>query len=826
MDQEKSFVDVGPPLRDFYDETEKTEKTDKHFLPFRGVENDTPAYLPLNPKIKQIRYVAVDPGLGDEPISCFLGYVNLRRKRKFSRKLQYQAVSYSWGSIDDTVEITLRCAKRKSATVRSPQNAWRTQPYRVTRNLEALLRAFRLRNTHRILWIDAICINQADAAEKTHQVGDMSSIYSAASDVLVWLGEADLFSDIMTQAHKVWTESRSARVGKPAEDIYWYLLGGRKLGQLIVDGYPFSQRSFDHWTRRRRPHQGSKWLLGYSEVMKIITHSLDQCLSRPWFRRIWVLQEIVLAPITSDGKRLVTAYMGQSSIGWSDLVHFVQQFARKGSLHDHQRTAHNYKNIRFFNEVWSQLTSPYDDHSNTTFCIENYLSLTTAFTSSDPRDRLFAILQLARDTRDMFKTHDLLRPDYSKTLSQVLIDYRRWELGKFCDTVKHPPSREYLALQNIPGEHAYVPEDQGDSSRLYSQSDAKLVDRNPNDSTDARSGEEESRGHNSETSSDTDEEGSETDSNFDDLLSDDSDTDLDHIKAKELKSKELNSKELAAQLALDYLIGNSTPKAAALEPDMPSWVTNVLDGKSSKHLKKHFYTLYALYNACGNRPALQTSTASSLSISLLGQTIGKISEAVTPPLMKREQLDTLSSYLRTEWRHLWHTTDTHGAKAPGAVTPKGPVILDDLHRTIIEKFGVRQPRTNIGTARRTSSFGPRHGDVLERTPMGLIIRPRMPTKPSKFTKGIPAIDGTCVCLTERREFVLTSVSAMAGDIITIIYGGRAPLLLRPQAATNDQGRQTFKILGPCFFYRDKWMKGTEVAEGRLPETLDQFFELV
>ncbi|OAL05488.1 hypothetical protein IQ06DRAFT_265614, partial [Phaeosphaeriaceae sp. SRC1lsM3a] len=165
MDQEKSFVDVGPPPRDFYDET---EKTDKHFLPFRGVENDTPAYLPLNPKIKQIRYVAVDPGFGDEPISCFLGYVNLRRKRKFSRKLQYQAVSYFWGSIDDTVEITLRCAKRK-----------------VTRNLEALLRAFRLRNTHRILWIDAICINQADAAEKTHQVGDMSSIYSAASDVLV-----------------------------------------------------------------------------------------------------------------------------------------------------------------------------------------------------------------------------------------------------------------------------------------------------------------------------------------------------------------------------------------------------------------------------------------------------------------------------------------------------------------------------------------------------------------------------------------------------------------------------------------------------------------
>ena len=90
MDQEKTFIDAGPPCEvdvgppprvdlgpppgvdldpppappgDFHDET------DKHFLPFRGVDNETPAYLPLNPKYKQIRYLAVDPGIGDTPLS-------------------------------------------------------------------------------------------------------------------------------------------------------------------------------------------------------------------------------------------------------------------------------------------------------------------------------------------------------------------------------------------------------------------------------------------------------------------------------------------------------------------------------------------------------------------------------------------------------------------------------------------------------------------------------------------------------------------------------------------------------------------------------------
>jgi hypothetical protein len=51
-----------------------------------------------------------------------------------------------------------------------------------------MLRYLRKRNFERYLWIDAICINQADADEKGMQFTMMGSIYAQASRVLIWLG--------------------------------------------------------------------------------------------------------------------------------------------------------------------------------------------------------------------------------------------------------------------------------------------------------------------------------------------------------------------------------------------------------------------------------------------------------------------------------------------------------------------------------------------------------------------------------------------------------------------------------------------------------------
>lgn len=84
----------------------------------------------------------------------------------------YEALSYVWGDPTVTATVTIDYT-----------------PIQVTVSLESALRRLRLSDKPRILWVDAICINQYDNGEKTHQVCIMSYLYNSASEVLVWLGD-------------------------------------------------------------------------------------------------------------------------------------------------------------------------------------------------------------------------------------------------------------------------------------------------------------------------------------------------------------------------------------------------------------------------------------------------------------------------------------------------------------------------------------------------------------------------------------------------------------------------------------------------------------
>ncbi|KAI0864887.1 heterokaryon incompatibility protein-domain-containing protein [Xylaria cubensis] len=83
----------------------------------------------------------------------------------------YEALSYCWGDASD--KRLIFCDGR---------------PFPVGQNLEEALRHLRQSEGARVLWIDAICINQNDFAERTSQVKLMRHIYQTASRVLVWLG--------------------------------------------------------------------------------------------------------------------------------------------------------------------------------------------------------------------------------------------------------------------------------------------------------------------------------------------------------------------------------------------------------------------------------------------------------------------------------------------------------------------------------------------------------------------------------------------------------------------------------------------------------------
>lgn len=90
----------------------------------------------------------------------------------------YEALSYVWGDPENPRSISID-----------------KQSLPVTANLHAALLRLRDRLIVRIIWVDAICINQGDVTEKGKQVRYMAEIYSKASRVIVWLGEAENDSD-------------------------------------------------------------------------------------------------------------------------------------------------------------------------------------------------------------------------------------------------------------------------------------------------------------------------------------------------------------------------------------------------------------------------------------------------------------------------------------------------------------------------------------------------------------------------------------------------------------------------------------------------------
>lgn len=94
----------------------------------------------------------------------------------------YEALSYVWGEN------------------RKPWYIWvEERKLRITENLYNALLRLRNRSSDRLLWVDAICIDQANDTEKSIQVWRMANIYSNASRVRVWLGvAADNSDDALT----------------------------------------------------------------------------------------------------------------------------------------------------------------------------------------------------------------------------------------------------------------------------------------------------------------------------------------------------------------------------------------------------------------------------------------------------------------------------------------------------------------------------------------------------------------------------------------------------------------------------------------------------
>ena len=158
-------------------------------------------HAPLPNSGEEIRVLSLEPGTDNEPLSCSLHHV------KLSQKPAYEALSYMWG--DASVQAMLHINGRA---------------FPIAENLSCAL--FRIRQTTkpRSLWVDAICINQADIQEKSVQVAKMQTIFRDATMVLFWLGEAaddsDLAFDYMNGDYSDSDIESRRNVFDPANGLY------------------------------------------------------------------------------------------------------------------------------------------------------------------------------------------------------------------------------------------------------------------------------------------------------------------------------------------------------------------------------------------------------------------------------------------------------------------------------------------------------------------------------------------------------------------------------------------------------------------------------
>jgi hypothetical protein len=134
-------------------------------LPAINVQASAQIYTTLD--IGELRLITLFPGDPEDEIHSQVNVAKLGEEIQ-----EYEALSYVWGSQSRHKPIKMNGIN-----------------FMVTENLYDALKRLRYPDKQRILWIDALAINQLDVTERNHQVQDMSKIYSGAQRVLMWLGE-------------------------------------------------------------------------------------------------------------------------------------------------------------------------------------------------------------------------------------------------------------------------------------------------------------------------------------------------------------------------------------------------------------------------------------------------------------------------------------------------------------------------------------------------------------------------------------------------------------------------------------------------------------
>jgi hypothetical protein len=239
-------------------------------------------YSPL-PSPNSIRLLRLIASSEDGGLRCILEPTELSQEPPPS----YTALSYEWS--DPYPEESLLSSRFKPITVRNGANychiILNDQTLEVHANLWKFLDSFSKLNSKDgscfadALWIDAICINQADRLEKNHQVQLMGTIYSQADNVICWLGRSSRnreMTDLVQNQHQI--VSLIKRLQKTRDGL-------SSIEAQALPDFEFLEKSdLRNWKSVNTLLEGR----GFASASEWL-------FAQTYWSRLWIVQETILA---------------------------------------------------------------------------------------------------------------------------------------------------------------------------------------------------------------------------------------------------------------------------------------------------------------------------------------------------------------------------------------------------------------------------------------------------------------------------------------------------------------------------------------------------
>ncbi|KAI1421441.1 heterokaryon incompatibility protein-domain-containing protein [Xylaria sp. FL1777] len=278
------------------------------------------------------------------------GEIDEHRLSDERAELGYIALSYAWGSRKETHAIHIG-----------------DYELRIGQSLNSALRNLRRKDRPIRLWVDALCINQDDIIERNHQVQQMRSIYSSASETLIYLGDemggnVEFSAWNFLERHAAWAmnENHDADLDLPAKREAMTSFRG-ELSDVEID-----------------------------------------VLRRSWFKRLWVFQEVVVS-------KTLSIQCGGRRISWDDFCHIlllstryhdrygfsIQLLERIEVVRDMFQARCSYQELHGMARVLPPWRALVQTSKHNTLDILNLLQRARPLEASDPRDKIFGLLGVA-----------------------------------------------------------------------------------------------------------------------------------------------------------------------------------------------------------------------------------------------------------------------------------------------------------------------------------------------------------------------------------------------------------------------------------------------